>query len=209
VEPLKALGPYKSVIGALVRDFIPIKYRKWTGREDDPWRVPESEKELVWNKLKGYFTFPNDYDEATVKKKAKEIMGRSFKTFKGTLYKLIKEDREPNFEGGQYNKQRDFWEEFKAYKLSEEAKASSERNRANSLKAKDPHRLGSRGYVRKIPEWEIEVQKLEQRGVRPQTSDWQPRSVNYLLARGHNTIVTGALMPVVNPSAISSRGFQP
>jgi hypothetical protein len=57
VEPLTALGPYKSVIGALVRDFIPIKYRKWTGREDDPWRVPESEKELVWNKLKRVFHF--------------------------------------------------------------------------------------------------------------------------------------------------------
>ena len=108
MEPLDALGPYKSAIGALVRDFIPIKYRKWTGREDDPWRVLESEKELVWNKLRGYFTFHNGYDEVTVKKKAKETMGRSFKTFKGTLYKLIKEDRQPNFDRGQYTKQRDF-----------------------------------------------------------------------------------------------------
>ena len=87
------------------------------------------------------------------------------------MYKLIKEDRQPNFDRGQYTKQRDFWEEFKAYKLSEEAKQASERNRANSLKAKDPHHLGSYGYVRKIPKWETKVQKLEQQGVRSQTYD--------------------------------------
>ena len=97
MEPLKALGPYKSTIGALVRDFIPIKYRKWNGSEQDPWRVPEGEKELVWNKLRGYFTFPNDCDEATVKKRAKEIMGHSFKNFKGKLHKLIKEDKKIEF----------------------------------------------------------------------------------------------------------------
>lgn len=77
------MGPYKSILRALVRDFIPLKYRKWTGHKDDLWRVPESEKDGVWSKFKGYFTFTPYYDEATVKKRAKEIMGRAFKTFKG------------------------------------------------------------------------------------------------------------------------------
>jgi hypothetical protein len=27
---------YKIVIGALVRDYIPIKYKKWIGKDDDP-----------------------------------------------------------------------------------------------------------------------------------------------------------------------------
>ena len=93
----------------------------------------------------------------TVKKKAKEIMGRAFKTFKGNLYKFVKEDKQLNFKRGEHTKQRDFWEEFKSYKLSEEPKAASDRNKANSLKAKDPHPLGSRGYIRKILEWDMEV----------------------------------------------------
>ena len=44
-----------------------------------------------------------------VKKKTKEIMGTCFKTFKGTLHKkFILEDKEPNWDGGEYTK-KDFW----------------------------------------------------------------------------------------------------
>ena len=61
-----------------------------------------------------YFTFPPSYDKEQVKKKAKEIMGTCFKTFKGTLYKkFILEDKEPNWDGGEYTKQKDFCQEFK------------------------------------------------------------------------------------------------
>lgn len=51
VSPVKVLGPYKSVIGALVWDFIPLKYRKWNGKEDNPWRVPESDKDAIWENV--------------------------------------------------------------------------------------------------------------------------------------------------------------
>jgi len=40
-EPLRVLGPYKSIIGELVRDFIPLKYRKWSMKEDNEWSVAE------------------------------------------------------------------------------------------------------------------------------------------------------------------------
>jgi hypothetical protein len=54
-EPIKlckALSKYKTVIRALVRDYISIKYKKWIGKNDDPWRVPESEKVDIWkNKI--------------------------------------------------------------------------------------------------------------------------------------------------------------
>jgi len=53
------MAKYKTVIGALVRDYIPIKYRKWIGKDDDTWRVPESEKDDIWEKwIPQYFTFP-------------------------------------------------------------------------------------------------------------------------------------------------------
>ena len=44
LSPPIALTKYKTILGLLVRDFIPIKYRKWIGKDDDRWRVPESEK---------------------------------------------------------------------------------------------------------------------------------------------------------------------
>ena len=50
VKPHKASSKYKTVIGALVRDYIPIKYRKWIRKNDDPWRDPESEKDDIWEK---------------------------------------------------------------------------------------------------------------------------------------------------------------
>lgn len=62
VDPLIALGPYKSIIGVLVRDFILLKYKKWNGKEDNEWMVLESEKDAIWERLKGHFTFPPSYD---------------------------------------------------------------------------------------------------------------------------------------------------
>jgi hypothetical protein len=114
LEPPIALSKYKTITGLLVRNFIPIKYKKWIGKDDDPWRVLESEKDYIWNiKILEYFTSPMEYDKELVKKKAKETMGTYFKTFKGKLYKdFILENKEPDFDGGQYTKQ-EFWQDFK------------------------------------------------------------------------------------------------
>ena len=78
---------------------------------DERWRVPESEKDYIWDvKIPKYFTFPAEYDRELVKKKAKEIMGTCFKNFKGTLYKkFVLQNKEPDFNGGQFSKQKDFW----------------------------------------------------------------------------------------------------
>ena len=111
LAPKKAMAKYKTIIGALVRDYILIKYKKWIGKDDDPWRVPESEKDDIWEKwIPRYFTFPQDYNKEQVKKKAKEIMRTCFKNFKGTLYKnFVLQNKEPDFDGGQFSKQKDFW----------------------------------------------------------------------------------------------------
>ena len=111
LTPKKAAAKYKTVIGTLVRDYIPIKYMKWIGKDDDPWRVPKSEKDYKWDiKIPEYFTFPTEYDKELVKKKAKEIMGTCFKNFKGTLYEnFVLQNKEPDFDGGEFSKQKDFW----------------------------------------------------------------------------------------------------
>ena len=53
----------------------------------------------------------------------------------------------------------------------------------NSHKNMRPHRTGSRGYVRKIQNWERDEEQLTQSGVMVCTSNWDPRSVRFLLGR--------------------------
>ena len=111
-------------------------------------------------------------------------MGTCFKTFKGTLYmKFILEDKEPNWDGGQYAKQKDFWDEFKQYRQSEEYLKLSRKNKENTLKAMNPHKLGSRGYASKMDEFESELEQVECLGVEPETANWEPRLIYFYMAR--------------------------
>ena len=125
-----------------------------------------------------------------MKKKAKEIIGTCLKTFKGTLYKkFILEDKESNWDGGEYTKQKDFWQEFKQYRQSEEYLELSRKNKENSLKATNPHYLGSRGYASKMDGFESELEMLERLGVEAKTANWEPISIYFCMARGvhHDT----------------------
>jgi hypothetical protein len=41
------LQKIKEKYGAIVRDNVPISYREWKGKEDNPHVVPDSEKFVV------------------------------------------------------------------------------------------------------------------------------------------------------------------
>jgi hypothetical protein len=71
-----------------------------------------------------------------------------------------------------------------SFKLSEPQQALGEKNKVNSSQNDNPHRTGSRGYLRKILEWEQQQEQLIQSGVTLQIDGWDPRSVRYLIARG-------------------------
>ena len=49
LSPPIALTKYKTILGLLVKEFIPIKYRKWIGKDDNRWKVPESDKDYIWD----------------------------------------------------------------------------------------------------------------------------------------------------------------
>ena len=65
----------------------------------------------------------------------------------------------------------------------------SRKNKENSLKAMNPHHLGSRGYARKTDEFESELVMLERLGVEAKTANWEHRSIYFCMVRGvhHNT----------------------
>ncbi|CAN6372085.1 unnamed protein product [Urochloa humidicola] len=169
VDPITVQGPYKTAIGNIVRDNVPIKYQCWIGKKDPTWTVPDSVKELCWGKLLERFTFPGEEAMKVAKKKALKTVGESFKQFRCALHKLVKEGTEPDWLV--HPSQRPYWPEFVEYKLSEEAKAISEKNSENAQKNPFPHTNGSRGIVRKMPEWDAELDELERNGVERETED--------------------------------------
>ncbi|KAG2562468.1 hypothetical protein PVAP13_8KG074601 [Panicum virgatum] len=180
VAPVKVMGPYKSAIGVVVKENVPITYMYWNAK-DKTWVVPDSIKEICWPKLKEKFIFPED-SEPLARRQALFLMGNSFRYFKFTLNKHVKNETEPDWKD--FPNQRPFWEQFVLYKRSEEAQASSATNSQNCRKNDKPHKTGSRGYIRKIPEWEEQAERLVHSGVTLQTDGWDPRAVRYLLARG-------------------------
>ena len=124
-------------------------------------------------------------------------MGTCFKNFKGTLYKnFVLQNKEPDFDGGQFSKQKDFWQHFKEYRLSKEYLALSKKNKENSQKAMNPHHLSSRGYTKKIPEFEAELEKMDhlaEEGVQVETTHWESRSVIYCMGRNVHQAEDGSL----------------
>ncbi|XP_039787539.1 uncharacterized protein LOC120653952 [Panicum virgatum] len=106
VAPVKVMGPYKSAIGVVVKENVPITYRYWNAK-DKTWVVPDSIKEICWAKLKEKFIFPED-SEPLARRRALFLMGNSFRYFKFTLNKHVKNETEPDWKD--FPNQRPFWE---------------------------------------------------------------------------------------------------
>jgi len=72
-------------------------------------------------RIKDMFTLSEGVDQELMKKCALRKMALAFATFKKKLYtNYIKKDKEPNWDD--LPQVKPYWEEFKQYKLSEEAK---------------------------------------------------------------------------------------
>ena len=80
------------------------------------------------------------------------------------------------------------------YRLSEEYLELSRKNKENSQKATNPHHLGSRGYAKKMPEFEAELQKMDrlaEEGIEDRYyTVWE---------KMYGTPRTEALAPQINP----------
>jgi hypothetical protein len=75
----------------------------------------------------------------------------------------------------------------------------SRKNKENSLKVTNPHKLGSRGYTSKMDEFESELEEVERLGIEPKTTNWEPRSIYFCMARGYTMARTRALAPQIQP----------
>ena len=72
---------------------------------------------------------------------------------------------------GWWRVQKDFWQEFKQYRQSKEYLELSRKNKENSLKAMNPHKLSSHGYASKMDAFERELEEVECLGIEPETAN--------------------------------------
>ena len=159
--------------GVLVRDYIPITVREWHRPKDSGvLYVSDEGKDRLWRKLMLNFTLPapevdsdeEDPDEAEkiarknmeqkVKAWALKKMAELFKNWKKRLNnEFVEKNKTPDFNKG-YEKIKDYWEEFVAYKKSEQAQKLSAKNKANAVKKIYHHTMGPGGYAFSMPKWE-------------------------------------------------------
>ena len=63
------------------------------------------------------------------------------------------QDKTPDFDNG-YEKIKDYWTEFVAYKKSEDAKKKSATNKRNAGMKKYHHTMGPAGYAGSMAKWD-------------------------------------------------------
>jgi hypothetical protein len=82
-----------SQCGAIVRGNVPISYRKWKGKADNPHVVPDSVKNLLWDEILKHFKLPEGVELNNVKHWTVTRMATQFQKFKQQLEKdYIKKD---------------------------------------------------------------------------------------------------------------------
>ena len=97
--------------------------------------------------------------------------------------KFIEKDETPEFIG-RYEKIRDHWPAFVAYKKSEKGKKRSPTNKQNAAKKKYHHHTGSGGYYKARPLWDKAEQDLLVKGVQPATLNWPDCARTWFLGVG-------------------------
>ena len=137
--------------------------------------VNDMQKDDLWTALKANFTLPPEEDpdkpviEPLVKAHALKTMADLFRRWKTELKtKFVDKEKTPEFTG-RFEKIRDHWPAFVAYKTSEKSKKMSVTNKINAAKKEHHHRTGSGGYLKAWPLWDKAESDLLDKGVEPET----------------------------------------
>jgi hypothetical protein len=147
LEPKQHATIFINQCGVIVRDMIPITVQEW--HEPKKARlgatfVNKRSKKDLWRKLMANFILPPEYSKMDddgheipggrerrrkVKEYSLKKMGEAFRSFKKMLYaKYITKEKTLVFEGA-YEKLRQQWPEFVAFKASERAKEMLVKNK--------------------------------------------------------------------------------
>jgi hypothetical protein len=163
---------------------VTIKYREWKGKPSNPYVVPDSVKDQLWNDVLKLFALPEGVDANLVKGWTLVKIATQFQNFKKKLTRdFIKNNRTPNWD--EYPKIKDHWKSFVEYKKSEIfAQKSAQAKNSTSKKGEYNHRLGRGGYAVAIPKWRKMEQDLIAKGIISAVFYWPKRSKNWYYAHG-------------------------
>jgi hypothetical protein len=184
IAPKKVKDKFVSQCRVIVRDNVPIKYREWKGKPSNPYMVPDSVKDQLWNDVLKHFALPEGVDPNLVKGWTLVNMATQFQNFKKKLtIDFIKNNRTPNWD--EYPKIKDHGKSFVEYKKSETfAQKSAQAKNSASKKGGYNHRLGRGGYAVAIPKWRKMEQDLIAKGIISAVFHWPERSKNWYYAHG-------------------------
>jgi hypothetical protein len=130
-------------------------------------------------------------------------MAEAFRGFKKMLYvKYIAKQKTLVFEGA-YEKLRQEWPEFVAFKASERAKEMLLKNKANADKKEHHHVLGPGGYKSAVPRWETMENELRNKGITLGTEGWPKRAKHWWYGHG------GSLDPATGECVHRKQTFTP
>jgi hypothetical protein len=131
---------------------VPISYKEWKGKADNPHVVPDLVKNLLWDEILKHFTLPEGVVLANVKRWTLTKMATQFHKFKQQLnIDYIKKNRTPNWI--EYPKLKEHLKSFVDYKKSEEFAKASARGKQSCGKKEHDYHLGQGGYAFAIPKW--------------------------------------------------------
>jgi hypothetical protein len=171
-KPPEARKAFKHASRFQVRDIFPITITDW-------WQVSMTIKEKIWINMKEKIKFPAGVEEI-VKSAILINMGRLFRKWKSKMNKnYVKKGLVPKRIGKITEAQ---WKEFVQQKTDPKSLAISNEFAEMSKKNIYPHRMGSSGYVGKIPKWKKKIEEVVSAGNPNLVDDIEERTVNWLLA---------------------------
>ena len=94
------------------------------------------------------FTLLEAVDEELVRQFSLRKIALAIATFKKKFANYVKKDKKLNWDD--LSQVKPYWEEFKQYKLSDEAQVKSEQAKKNEENKKYNHHLGASGYKKAI-----------------------------------------------------------
>ena len=164
----------------VVRDSVPISIQEWNKKKDpEVSYVQDRQKDDLWTSLMTNFSVPPEADQNKVKAFALKKMAELFKNWKKDLNKkFVEKDKTPEFTGA-YEKIKDHWPAFVAYKKSDKGKQRSATNKLNAAKKEYHHVMGSGGYSKARPTWNKAEQDLLAKDVQPATFHWPDRAMSW------------------------------
>jgi hypothetical protein len=86
-QPLVSENAWKTSVGKVIRENVPITYRFWKGKtHEEKDIVPDSIKQNLCDTLKAKFEIPRDCNTGLVRSRTLSNLGLAFRNFKSRMW---------------------------------------------------------------------------------------------------------------------------